>query len=85
MIKVSEEIDLKTGEIISDVCELVELHGDPTTRTSFYKPSITSPECLMTAYVDIVNDGINKWFWNNGRFIWSTKDKFWLWEEYTVP
>lgn len=81
MIKVSEEIDLDTDEVISDICELVELHSNKEGAWScFCKPSITSLECLHIAYVDVVNDGVNTWFWNNGRFTWSIEDKFWSWE-----
>jgi hypothetical protein len=82
MIKVSEEIDLETNEVIGDICELVELYSDKTGEWyHFCKPSITSPEYLYMAFSDIANDGVNKWFWNNGRFTWSIKDKFWNWEK----
>ncbi len=82
MIKVSEEIDLDTNEVIGDVCELVELHcNEEGEYSSFQKPSITSPECLYMLISDFTNDGVNTWFWNNGRFTWSTREKFWSWEE----
>ena len=82
MIKVSEEIDLETNEVVSDICELVEIYcNEQGEWSSFCKPSITSPECLYTAFAHISNDGINKWFWNNGRFTWSLKEKFWSWEK----
>ena len=80
MIKVSEEIDLETNEVIEDVCELVELYqNNEGDWLKFGKPSITSIENLYLAFSDISNDGINTWFWENGRFKWSMEDKFWSW------
>lgn len=80
MIKVSEEIDLVTQEYVADVCELVELWP-----CGFYcRPSITTPETLRVALQDVEKDGVNTWFWENGRFTWSIKEKFWSWEATSI-
>ncbi len=82
MIKVSEEIDLSTHEVLSDVCELVEIYKDEFGDWKHYcRPSINSPETLYSASLDVMRDGINTWFWDNGRFTWSTEDKFWDWQK----
>ncbi len=80
MIKVAEEYDLETDEIIEDICELVELYQDSTGNwTSFCRPSLTSVECLNIATVEVMRDGVNTWFWENGRFSWSMQERFWDW------
>ena len=83
MIKVSEEIDLETQQTIDDICELVELYyNDKGEYCKFCKPTIMSVECLYRAFADVANDGVNTWFWENGTFSWSSKEKYWAWERY---
>ena len=80
MIKVAEDFNLETNEVTEDICELVELYQDIEGNwTSFCRPSLTSPECLSIAMVEVMKDGINTWFWENGRFSWSMQEKFWDW------
>jgi len=83
MIKVAEEFDLETNEKIEDVCELVELHQDSLGEwIRFYRPTLTSPSCLNIATVEVMKDGVNTWFWENGKFSWSMEEKFWRWNAY---
>ena len=84
MIKVAEECDLETNEKIEDICELVELYQNGLGEwTSFCRPSLTSPSCLNIATVEVMKDGINTWFWENGKFSWSMEEKFWSWKAYS--
>ena len=72
MIKVAEEFDLETNEFLDDICELVELYEDIEGNwSSFCRPSLTSPENLSVAMVEVMKDGINTWFWENGTFRWE--------------
>ena len=83
MIKVAEECDLETNEKIEDICELVELYQNGLGEwTSFCRPSLTSPSCLNIATVEVMKDGINTWFWENGKFSRSMEEKFWSWKAY---
>ena len=83
MIKVSEEYNLETDEKIEDVCELVELYQNNEGKwLSFCRPSLTSPSCLNIATIEVMRDGINTWFWENGKFSWSMEEKFWSWKAY---
>jgi len=83
MIKVAEEFDLETDEKIEDICELVELYQNNTGEwISFCRPSLTSPSCLSVATIEVMKDGINTWFWENGKFSWSMEEKFWRWKAY---
>ena len=83
MIKVAEECDLETNEKIEDVCELVEIYQNGLGEwTSFCRPSLTSPSCLNIATIEVMKDGINTWFWENGKFSWSMEEKFWSWKAY---
>lgn len=83
MIKVAEEYDLVTEQPIDDICELVEIYCNENGECDgFIKPSITSLECLYKAFAEVANEGVNTWFWENGRFSWSNKEKYWSWEKY---
>ena len=74
MIKVAEEYDLETEQPIDDICELVEICCNENGECDgFIKPSITSLECLYKAFAEVANEGVNTWFWENGRFSCPTK------------
>jgi hypothetical protein len=65
-----------------DHCELVELYKDNVGEYSaFSKASIKSLKQLEAAYMDVLNDGINNWFSENGVFEWNSTDKFWNWSK----
>jgi len=65
-----------------DYCELMELYDDENGQyNSFCKARIHSIEELEAAYKDIKEDGINTWFYENGKFTLSPiEDKEWDWE-----
>jgi hypothetical protein len=80
MIKVAEEINLESNEVVEDICELVEIYQDGLGEwTSFCRPSVTCLETLNRLHKDINKDGVNTWFWENGTFAWSMEEKFWDW------
>jgi len=61
------KIDEEEGE---DVCELFELYdtdGDGEFH-SFCCPRLGSVEALRLALSSVEADGVNTWFWKNGRF-----------------
>ena len=61
-------------------CELVELYKDNTGEyMSFSRPHINTLKELEFAYMDVLTDGINTWFTENGAFDWNTEEKFWDW------
>ncbi len=68
------EIEEFGGE---EICELVEIYDfnpeDPAATPAFCKARIMSPEELAVAYYDVERDGVNRWFYENGKFTfkWS--------------
>lgn len=73
-------INIKYEGLPEDYCELVELYAVSSgSYNSFSKASISSIEDIESAYKDILNDGVNYWFANNGKF-YKTNDGFWGWE-----
>lgn len=65
MIKIFEE----DGE---DIAHLVELYtNDNGEYTSFGEPHIASPEALRMALRDVERDGVNTYFYENGKFHWD--------------
>lgn len=74
LIKVSEE----DGE---DINELVELWSqDHKFFGSYSRPYFKSLEQVKKAAADIERDGVNTWFWENGKFTWNSQEYFWDWE-----
>lgn len=64
-----------------EVCELVELfQNEDGEYTSFSQPFITGPDDLELAHFDVKKDGVNRWFYENGKFSWSTEFSFWDWK-----
>ena len=49
--------------------------------SAFSKASIKSLKQLEAAYMDVLSDGINNWFSENGVFEWNSTDKFWNWSK----
>jgi len=82
MIKVAED---EFGEGSDDVCEIVEVfQSESEEYTSFSKPFLSSIEDLNIAHKDINRDGINTWFYDNGKFIWKEEFNFWDWKKNDV-
>jgi hypothetical protein len=76
LIKVDEE----DGE---DICEVVELYLPRPAKSNDYafaRAVFNSCASLENALKDIKNDGINTYFWENGKFTYSFEDQFWNWE-----
>ena len=64
-----------------DICELVELYSIDEQWDSFCKAKVLSLKELENAYNDVRTDGVNLWFWDNGKFSWDYIDQWWKWEE----
>ena len=63
-----------------EYCELVELYKDADGNyTSFSKARIKSFKELSSAYAEVLRDGVNTWFAENGKFDWDSESKFWTW------
>lgn len=63
-------------------CELVEVVYDSSVENNilgFNRARITSVEELEKAHKDVMSDGINLFFLDNGIFS-PTKDGFWDWK-----
>ena len=73
MIKVSESPS-------GDVCWLVEVFKDESGKYSSYAPvRLMSVEELEEAHKDVKRDGINYYFWDNGKFNWKNEYNEWVW------
>ena len=59
------------------IAEVYDLDRDGHYE-SFCEASIESIEDLKKAYEDIIRDGVNMWFYANGRFIKNNNE--WDWE-----
>jgi hypothetical protein len=67
-----------------EYCELVELYRDNDGNyTSFSKARIKSFKELEEAYADVMSDGVNNWFAENGTFEWNSEEQFWDWKRVT--
>ena len=74
MIKVSESPS-------GDVCWLVEIFKDENGSYSTYIPvRLMSIKEVEAAYLDVKRDGVNYYFWNNGKFRWSKEHNEWMWK-----
>ena len=74
MIKVSESPS-------GDVCWLVEIFKDKGGMYSTYSPvRLMSIKEVETAHTDIKRDGVNYYFWDNGKFNWSNEYNEWMWK-----
>lgn len=66
-----------------EICEMVNLYDFSSGAPTFYKASLVSPCDLEAAYRDIKRDGVNRWFYENGKFSWEkdciTEEYFWSW------
>jgi len=40
----------------------------------FHEARLSSPEELEMAYKDVKSDGINYWFYDNGKFKWDQRE-----------
>jgi len=78
----------RPGDQVEDdlhfLAEIYTLRGE----TVFSKASITSPEELALAHRDVVRDGVNRWFYDNGLFEWrpcpASGEFRWHWEKTTA-
>jgi hypothetical protein len=53
---------------------LVELYQDDDGEwTSFCMATVASPSELEHAYKDVKRDGVNTWFYENGKFTYKVK------------
>jgi len=68
---------------------LVELYQDDdgSEGTSFCMATVASPTELEHAYKDVKRDGVNTWFYENGKFTYKVKQApngvsvgYWDWE-----
>tara|TARA_Y100000034_G_C6884353_1_gene405823 strand:- start:978 stop:1355 length:378 start_codon:yes stop_codon:yes gene_type:complete len=75
-------VDSESNFIINDdYCELVELYmSEDGKYNSFCKTRINSVEELIAAHNDIIKDGVNTWFAENGTFSLDKDSKSWNWE-----
>jgi hypothetical protein len=61
-----------------DQCELVELYSNEDKEyTSFCKAVIISKEDLFRAYEDVDRDGVNTYFYDNGKFYYNSETDWW--------
>ena len=79
LIKV--EIQDEGTEFEEQVNMLVELYplGDNGEYDAFCKADLRSLQELDMARGDIVRDGINTFFFDNGEFIWDSEARSWDW------
>ena len=77
------EID-EQGE---QTCELVELYDmdEDGHYEAFCRARLMSPEELAAACKDVDRDGGNRWFWENGEFVWEFSEdrSWWNWKKYS--
>ena len=60
---------VEVNEYGEEICELAELYPNKAGEyTSWCKAHITSPVDLERAMKDVERDGINRWFYENGKF-----------------
>ena len=72
LIKIDEQTLCDGGT--EDICEVKLLYDfacDGTFNTFERKTIIDSLEELEQAVEDIKRDGVNTWFWENGKFYWN--------------
>ena len=69
---------------IVETCELVELYSlEGSGYFSFCKANLLSIDDLKAAAEDVLADGVNRWFYENGKFSLETdkvSGKSWNWE-----
>jgi len=63
-------------------CQIYELYKDIAGEwTSLCVPRIDSVVEVEKLYKDIKRDGINKWFYNSGTFLYNSQKNEWQWEK----
>ena len=79
LIKVS--VQDEGTEFEEQVNMLVELYplGDNGEYDAFCRADLRSLQELDMARGDIVRDGINTFFFDNGEFIWDSEARSWDW------
>ena len=77
------EICERTGE---EICELVELYTleKEDEYSVWCQARLMSPDELELAHADVQRDGINRWFYESGRFSFELDAEMgtrqWNWE-----
>jgi hypothetical protein len=68
-----------------ETCELVELYDmdEDGHHEAFCRARVMSPEELAAAAEDVERDGVNRWFFENGDFVWqfSEERSWWNWKK----
>ena len=85
MVKVAEERDPETNDLIEEIFALVELYdltGEGDFTDGFARASLCSPKELEMAHTDVERDGPNYYFYHNGVFAWDGHEKFWEWKPF---
>lgn len=63
-------------------CEIYELHQDVRgSWTTLSKASVDSLGDIEKLYADVKSDGINRWFYDNGTFLYHPTKEIWEWEK----
>tara|TARA_Y100000310_G_C20180888_1_gene578066 strand:- start:32 stop:295 length:264 start_codon:yes stop_codon:yes gene_type:complete len=75
LIRVAD--DPETGESQEMVSELYL--GKDGENLSYCPARINSMVELETAYKEILEDGLNEWFYNNGDFYYDLVSGYWEW------
>ena len=68
-----------------ETCELVELYDmdEDGQHEAFCRARVLSPEELAAAAADVARDGVNRWFFENGEFVWQFSEdrSWWNWKK----
>jgi|7_EtaG_2_1085326.scaffolds.fasta_scaffold00505_19 hypothetical protein len=63
-------------------CQIYELYQNQNDEwTILAKPSIDSLDNVEKLYADIKADGINRWFYDNGIFLYHSDKEKWEWHK----
>ena len=63
------------------ICEIYELYQDENDEwTLFAAALVDSMEEVEKLYNDIKRDGMNTWFYENGKFLYNLEKEKWEWE-----
>jgi hypothetical protein len=76
------QIDPEDGEELYELVELYDMGGDEMTSPAFARARLMSSKELTMAYQDVQRDGVNRWFYDNGTFIWGRDEVIepWAWD-----
>ena len=71
-------VDIRSGK---EICQIYELYQDTDGDwTLFANAFVDSVEDVEKLYENIKTDGINRWFYENGDFLYNAEKERWEWE-----